>query len=793
MTGTADRFGAAREALAAAQRDGEDPLAILGSHSASVDAIVEDLFDDALLRTGRRPQGVVLVALGSYGRRELAPYSDLDLMLVHRGWTPPDVERLTRELLYPLWDAGREVGNRVRTPRETVAMLDELEETTAVLDMRLLAGDRSLFLELRSTIDRAVARARARILRSLRTADAARHARHGHAGHLLEPDIRDSRGGLRDVQSVRWMAKVVGVDPAELLAAEDAAIVDRAHRSLQRVRIQMHLRARRKVDVLYLDDQDAVAGDLGLGLGADAGDALMRDLYRGSRALASVVEDAWHRAARPRRALTRRREHALGDGCVLRDGRLHVLAAQSVADDPAGWLRAFELSSSHRVPLSRVSLARLRSSLSDGEPVWTPAALHRFLQLLHGGRRSSDALAAMDESGLLAALLPGWEHVRCLPQRNLYHRLSVDMHLLETVAQVADEREVADPELADAWSRIGDATSLVVAALLHDIGKGRGGDHSVLGSELAEEAGRRMGLPEEIVQEIAFLVREHLVLAETAVRRNLEDDVVVREMASRVGDERRLALLYLLTRADARATGPEAWSPFRASLVRELYSRVLSVLAQGRPPTPEPLGEGWAGPLSADPVAPGEVRVEVRPGDVVDELAVVARDRPGMVASVAGALALRGVDVMSADIRTLDDGVALELYRVRSAHGPVSAQRWERARSDIVRALDGALDLDAALRQKASRTRRPPRPPRPVQVSIEGSSGQAIVEVHCADSIGLLYRLAHTLHAAGCDIHSARVATYGTDAVDVFYVTGPVWTEEERRALSAKLGAAASG
>jgi [protein-PII] uridylyltransferase len=808
MSSLKAELASARASLEREHRAGARPSSALSAHAAAVDAICAGVFDAAVAHVGRGSAGAVLVAVGGYGRRQLAPSSDLDLMLVHRGWTDDEVKELNRQLMYPLWDSGVEVGNRVRTVAETVAMLTRTDEAMAVLDARPIAGDEALFRELDGAVRRAVERERASILRGLREETTSRHARMGHLGHLLEPDVRESAGGLRDLQSIRWLDRIGGGDAtleslhrSGLVAPSDLEVLEGAEELLAKVRTELHLRAGRRLDVLYLSDQDEVAAAIGYRDqdGRIAGDVLMQELYAHARDVEAILSEAMERCAdRPaRRRLRGRRSgpRPVGDGCVVRAGRLDVVAASDPRSDPDGWMRVFMHCLEEDALLTRASMSRLRSLLSGAESIpWTPAALSTFLRIVSSGHRSVRVLEAMDAAGFLGALLPQWRHVRCLPQRNLYHRFTVDMHLFAAAAEVVVSRTSDDPVIREAWELAGDGLSVIVAALLHDVGKGLDGDHVVIGRGLAAAAVDAMGLEQDHAEEVIFLVSEHLTLAETAMRRDLEDPAVISEVSARMGDARRLSMLYLLTRADSIATGPEAWSPFRASLVRELYVRTLAALGHDRTPVHAEADPGWAPLLIPDPPAPGEVRTAVRATESGDELVVAARDRPGLLASVAGVLSLRGIEVLSADIRTLDDGTAIESYVVRGTHGPIQPERWDRVRSDLTAAVDGTLDLEAAIRHRAATFRGRRRRARETHVVVtQDAEGRTIVEVHAPDSPGLLHRLARALHAGGCDVHLARVATYGVDAVDVFYVTGPPAEDASTERLKDLLRTAASG
>jgi [protein-PII] uridylyltransferase len=456
-------------------------------------------------------------------------------------------------------------------------------------------------------------------------------------------------------------------------------------------------------------------------------------------------------------------------------------------------------------------LNRLHEALAEGPVSWSPEGRAAFVDILQSGIRGILALEAMDLSGLLVALIPEWQAIRAFPQRDLYHRYTVDRHLFAATAELASSRSLEELDVHDAWSRVPHADGLFLAALFHDIGKGRGGDHSIVGADLAASIVARMGPDPEELDDVTFLVRNHLALAETAMRRDLNDPKTVGEIGELVADQRRLAMLYLLTRADSLATGPEAWSSFRSSLVRELYVRVRESLG-GAPvtdtaPASERLGEladvldvsredaarvigpmpeSWMAVFDAaaaarqldllrTPVQHGEVRTAVHHAEEADEFIVVAPDRPGLFATVAGVLALRGVDIHDCEIYTRSDGIAVEVFRVMGAHGAVPDERWAALASDITGAIDGSLDLDAALSKKSAQSRRrrePKRRDQPAHVVLDNSvsSTHTVVEVHTEDRVGLLRLITKTLTDTGCDLSLAKVATYGVQVVDVFYV-----------------------
>jgi [protein-PII] uridylyltransferase len=821
-----DAFERARARVEGLQRAGEPATTVVEEHTKDVDLIVTNVFEDALVRSGHDPAGIALIALGGYGRSELAPNSDLDLLLLYRGWSSTDVTELNRAVMYPLWDSKRELGDRIRDPKDVLRTLAHVDEVCALLDARLLSGDRGLFADMQSSVWRRIERSRASFFGDLVKASSERYDRYGHAGHLLEPNIRDSAGGLRDIHTIGWASKVLpgsrgdidALVEAGYLSRIDGDLVTSARAFLLRLRVELHLATGRHQDQLYLSEQDDVAERLGYSAldGRPPADRLMQELYFHAREVDAVASNFWDRVLhlKPRRRFrsSSRENTSVADGCVVKDGRLEVVATTNVAENAAGWMRVFRQSALRGVPVGRHSINRLHEEIRVAtKPLpWSAETRDVFLDVLQAGDGGARVLDEMVMGGLLPALIPEWEVIRAFPQRDLYHRFTVDRHLIAAVEELARSRELLDPDVRDAWTAVGDPDALFVAALMHDIGKGRGGDHSVLGAELGAGVAKTMGLTDAQTDDVEFLIREHLALAETATRRDLNDPQTTEETAARVGDVRRLAMLHLLTRADSLATGPEAWSSFRSSLVRELYVRTrdslegaplheaasaerLSQLSGALGLSHEeairlvgPMPESWV--MSTDPDAArrqielleeplraDEVRTGVHSAEEADELVVVAHDRPGLFSVVAGVLALRGFDVHDAEIYTRSDGVAVEVFRVIGHHGSVSDERWAKVRSDVSAALHGGLDLDNELTKKSAQSRRRREHRRRdgatrVVVDNDASAANTVVEVHTQDRVGLLRLVTKTLAGAGCDLSLAKVATYGVQVVDVFYV-----------------------
>jgi [protein-PII] uridylyltransferase len=733
----------------------------------------------ALFRRADPPPGTALVAVGGYGRGELSPRSDLDLVLLHDGAA---VGPVADRLWYPIWDSAVALDHSVRKLSEARAVAAaDLKAQLGLLDARHLAGDARLTAQLRSAV---LADWRARAaerLPELRELGQARAERHGELSFLLEPDLKESRGGLRDVVALdaiaaSWLADA----PREGLAA--------ARQRLSDVRDALHLVTGRATERLSLQDQDQVAAALGL---LDA-DTLLREVYRAARTIAYAGEVTWRsvdrvlaeRRSRGRRALLRpfggggrvaAVREPLAEGVVAHDGEAVLAQAARPAADPVLPLRAAAAAAQNGLPVAHATVRRLAAETRALPVPWPTEAREQLVTLLGAGRACLPVWEALEAEGLIDRLLPDWERVRCRPQRNAVHTWTVDRHLVETAVRAAAlTRQVARPDL------------LLVAALLHDLGKGWPGDHSEAGEVIVRDLAPRMGFDQEDTETLALLVRHHLLLVETATRRDPDDPATVELIAKTVGGADRLELLHALTEADALATGPAAWSAWRASLVAGLVRRVAQVLAGAEPARPAAVVGVAEERLAVEAARSGEPALELRPATGQDgragepmgvALSLAVPDRPGLLGTVAGVLALNRLTVRSLTLCELDPigagPVLLFSWRVVAEFGEVAGQ--DRLRADLRRALDGSLDTGRRLaeRDAAAPRRRGITPPPPVVAVAPGdaSATATVLEVRAHDAPGLLHRIGRALDAAGARVRTAHVSTLGADAVDAFYLT----------------------
>ena len=829
------RLRTAREGLAS---DGPPPgRAWCHAWTDAVDTAVT-----ALWQAGPASDEVTVVAVGGYGRRELCPGSDVDLLVLHDGLEPDVLDEVARAVFHPLWDAGCKLGHAVRSARQLVKdALDELDTATAIIDGRVVAGDPDRFAVGRDALlDKLTGRRS--YVQQLTTADHDRRARAGDAAEQLEPDVKNGAGGLRDVQSLRWAAAALTGEPTlEALAAEghvgahDAERLRDAEDELLALRVALHLTSGTPADVLRFEHQQDVAERLGEVDGGDEHDtAAHRALTRhflAARTVEHVHDRAWRRIegalARPWRRWRPASEDVVA-GLTVLDGTVALPEDVSPLDDgvPARVIRAL-LAGDH--VLDRHTATRLRAAAADlpVPDVWDDDLRDAVRDLLWSGSAIPRVTAELDDVGWLVALLPEWAPLRGRPQRNPYHRYSLDRHAVHAAAELGElvHREVwAKDALADVRGG-GDLDEqealdvLALACLVHDAGKASGEPHSETGVPFARAVGRRFGLADAALDRLAWMVRNHLLLPDVGTRRDISDPAEAHAVAQEVRDRSRLASLWLLTAADSIATGPSAWTSWRAQLVRILVTKVSAVLDERDPAALhdgakataddaaalaermgatreqvtahlQQLPERYAAAVSpravvrhamlADaPPGPNEIRTRVTPGEPLedgqafDELDVVARDTPGLFAKVAGVLALHGGSVLEAHAHTRADGTAVDTFTiVLPEHATPSW--WVTVEGDLVEAVAGRIAVRARVaRKRATEHRRLAKLP-PVETAVSTSrdaAGRAtLVEVRTIDRVGVLYRIASALAELELDLVVAKVGTFGHEAHDVFTV-----------------------
>ncbi|NLU81545.1 [protein-PII] uridylyltransferase [Rhodococcus sp. HNM0569] len=722
--------------------------------------------------------GFALVAVGGLGRRELLPYSDLDLVLLHDDMDVAVVSELADRLWYPLWDAHIKLDHSVRSIAQALQVAaSDVPASLGMLEARHIAGDVELTNLLISGVQRQWRTDIRYRFDDLIEQTEARWARSGEIAHRAEPDLKSGRGGLRDIQLLGALSIAQLTDSAPGLGPDTpGGGLAFAHRRLLDVRTELHRVAGRARDQLRAQDADEIGAALRIGDRFD----LARTLSDSARTVSYSVEVGIRTAANaiPRRGLARLRRapvrRPLDEGVVEHAGEVVLARDARPKKDPALVTRVAAVSAQTSLPISASTLGRLADNAPELREPWPKDALDELLVLLGSGHRAVSVVEALDRTGLWGRLLPEWGAIRDLPPRDAVHTWTVDRHLVETAAYAsAFTTRVSRPDL------------LVLGALLHDIGKGRGGDHSVVGAELATHIGRRMGLWPSDVDVLAAMVRHHLLLPETATRRDLDDPATVQRVVDAVGgDSTLLELLHALAEADSLATGPGVWGDWKSTLIGELVRRCRMVMAGE--PLPEPA-------LVADEhrelAERGGVHVTLVPADSPHtwRVTMIAPDGPGLLSREAGVLAMHGLRVLSASLAAYA-GSAVDTFVVSPRFG--TPPQAGLLRQELVRANGGDLDVAAALDARESEVRESEvRESRAVQVGEDrvdavpvlyatapprvlwwetDAPDEVILELRAEDRVGLLSRLASALESVGADIRWARVTTRGASVVDAF-------------------------
>jgi len=777
---------------------------------------------------------IALLALGGYGRLELFPYSDIDLLLLHDRQAAGDMQRVAESILYPLWDSGYEVGHSVRTPDEAVRFAeDDFFFQVALLDARYLAGEKELFDLLRQKYRKKILDGeRKKFVETMEMFRAERRQRYGSHSYLLEPHIKEGRGGMRDIQAMFWVAKAVfglnglqDMEEAGLLGRREVLAFEHSRNMLVRLRNRLHYLSQRKNDQMFFEYQEEMAQAFGFkdADGMLAVEHFMREVY-GHLQTVAVITDLFfeHVGEVVGFVGAGRREKQLEKGIMLRDGTVRLaLPPEELRNKPHLLMRLFVQAGKTGSPLHHRTRQIIAEHLDlvDDRFRSSKRAARSFMELLCDSRQPVPVLETMLETGMLTAYIPEFSRVESLAQHDLYHVYTVDRHQLETVGEIAALQQGRE----ELFMGLSSPHLLYLAALLHDIGKGRKADHSLLGSEIVGAVGRRLGLEQGEQDCLAFLVRHHLLLPENALRRDLEDLEFIRRSAEMVGDLDRLTMLYLLTIADSKATGPSAWSSWKGSLIGDYYLRIKACLEAACTIEYQPAnrekgeeeGIRWLKSRVEDLLdhTPTRISIEELPDDYLlsftpDVIAwhlnihrekaemllqkvllfpedrqgcwtllIMSRDRPGLLAKLCGVLALHNLRVLGAHICTWPDRTVVDVLNVVPMAGLEFAdQDWKGLEDDINLAVNYRLDVGRQLLSKVSApggwSRRPVQQPRR-EVIIDNTASRrfTVIEVYAADRPGTLYSLAQTISDFSLDIHRARIATEVEQLIDIFYVS----------------------
>lgn len=726
--------------------------------------------------------GFAIVGVGGLGRCELLPYSDLDLMLLHDDKPAEVLERVADGLWYPLWDANIRLDHSVRTVSGALGVADsDMVAALGMLDARHVVGDARLSEELIAGVRRGWRSAIRSRMDELVEITHARWQRCGRIAQRAEPDLKSGRGGLRDVQLLDALGLAQLIDRHGMANPDmPGGSLDAAYLTLLDVRTELRLVSGRGRDLLLAQFADEISAALGFGDRFD----LARILSGACRTIAYHAETGLRTAqiALPRRGITalvrRPKRRPLDEGVVDCAGEI-VLARDARPGTDAGLvLRVAAASADKGLPIGAGTLSRLAADAPDLPTPWPREALDDFLVVLSAGPTAVATIEALDRTGLWGRLLPEWDAIRDLPPRDVAHKWTVDRHLVETMVNAAPlSTRVARPDL------------LALGALLHDIGKGRDVDHSVLGAEMALRIGSRLGISPADTELLSKLVRHHLLLPVVATRRNLLDPETITTVSEALGgDALLLEVLHALTEADSKATGPGVWSEWKASLIDDLVRRCRMVMAGEALPRAEPIAQQYL-PV----VGERSVRVEIKPGGGERlQVVMIASNQRGLVSNAAAVLALNSLRIHSASAN-VDGDVAIIEFAASPLFG--SPPEAGLLRQQFAGALGGDVDVLGTLEKRDSDAvsaataragevqfgvpvTRSTAPPRIVWLET-AVHGPLILEVRAMDRVGLLALLARALERAGADIVWAKVNTFGSTVADVFAVTAPAGDSEQ--------------
>lgn len=832
-----DYVAAIRAELEALHASGTGGLAGVAAYTEAIDRLIRFVFEearrDAVARNPRLHERYTLVAQGGYGRGELNAFSDVDLLFLYPWKVTPHIETVIEVILYALWDASLTVGHAVRNERECLAMAArDVKVKTALLDARHVAGDETVYSSFDETMVRELWTAdQAHFIREKLAERTSRHARAGRSVRLLQPELKEGQGGLRDLHTAMWMAKarfrvrnMQQLVPLGVLEERDLRGLAEALDFLWRLRNTMHFATKKHEDRLGFELQDLLAPRLGFGEGPDGLERFMRTYYQHAafvHGLGQRLIDRCSRVAEPHRTAAAPLR-VIGDGLRIRGSHLTVAGRDVFRSHPARVVEAFREAQRHDVVLAPQTEALVRDALPllDSEDV-RRAAAPWFREILQAQRGVADTLDAMHRLGVLGAIVPEFAHLDCLVSHDPYHTYTVDQHTLLAVREIeelAQGRHETEEHVLTRLARELPQLDLVYLGMLcHDIGKGFGGDHAERGVPRMRGVTDRLGLDVDEAAAATFLVRHHLLMSLLAQRRDVGDPELVRDFAATVESVENLQRLTVITFADMRAVAPGVWNEWRGGLVRELYRRTYDVLSRGERSLPDDTarlarvraragsrlepGERAALESFLDRMPPAYVlgtpeglfgmhAAAVRECDArlaageepafaivrrvtprgIAEVAICAPDRPGLFAKCAGLLAAHGMDVLSARIAATNDGLALDAFRIQWDRER-DDEVWERLRVTLRRILAGEVEPETLV-ERAPRWRRPGRR-RPTVVAIdnEASSTCSVIDVETDDRPGLLFTITNTVFHLGLDVHLAKINTVVDRALDVLYVT----------------------
>lgn len=806
-----------------------------------MDLLIADLFKDILANGQEALDGhLTLAAVGGYGRGELSPYSDIDIMFLHDGSKPQElIESFAQKLLYFLWDLRLDVGYSVRTPSDCIEMAaSDTTIKTALIDNRYLAGHQALFETLQRTVFKQIlTKASDSFIKEKMAEMKRRRSKYGATIYLLEPNIKEGEGGLRDLQTALWVARVKYKfdEPRELvmkgiLSEEELEVYHNALDHLWRMRNEMHFFTGRKSDQMNFDLQVQMATFLGY---KNRGRVLavedfMRDYYRHAARVehfaSTLVSRCIWKDEGSLKVLGYFVRRPVGEGCFVLKGELIIPDESVVEKNPAVLMHIFELAQKHGVKLNiRVKwLVRKSLHLVNDKFRRNRAVNQAFLNILRSDKRVADTLRQMHHLEFLNEFIPEFEHIYCKVQHDLYHIYTVDIHTLFAVEQIENilsGESCAELPLPCAVAKqIGKRELLILSVMFHDIGKGEGGGHAEKGAAMVPTIARRMGLSKEDSERLEFLVRQHLLLAHIAQRRDLSDEKMILQFARQMITSENLKMLYLLTIADVRAVGSDVWTSWKASLFNELYEKSFNILERGdfkpeagserartiRRTVREMVEYEIPAVVAREELRALPVRyllstpvktiaeqlrllVKLEQKDLITQVChepdhgystviICTFDTYGLFAMITGVMAANGMNILGAQINTSKKGKVLDILQVNSSQGFLITDdlRWKKVEEDLRQVLHGTASVaemvESRHRPTLLTTKPAPKVPTRVEIDNEVSEDYTVIDIYAHDKVGLLYLITSTLNHLGLYIGVSKISTKVDQVADVFYV-----------------------
>ena len=738
------------------------------------DLLLSTLFNDS----SANPDEVAIAAVGGFGRGELSPGSDLDIVIIHTGSiAEKELSDLVNKILYPLWDKNVKIDHSVRTRSEMRDAADsDLKVALGLLDIRLVCGNPDLVAAVQVDALESWRKKSKSRLPELEQSLLERHQRVGELAYLLEPDLKEARGGLRDITALRAIhrSSVIAV-PIERISVAESILAN--------VREALHVVSGRDKDRLLFQEQDKVAEHLGY---TDA-DALMSDVAQAARSVDYLLDSTWYRIKHKGRDgagrfLKRVRSTPLSRDITISNKEVVISVDADFALDPVIGLRAAASAAQLGLPISMDSLERLSESLSGGIGLltnpWPRDARENLITIIGAGSSMVQIFEALDQEEIIFHWIPEWRAVRSLPQRNVLHRHTVDRHMVETAVQAAAlTREVHRPDI------------LLFSALFHDIGKGTEEDHSDRGERLIEPLAKRIGFSGEDVETIKLLVKHHLLLSATATRRDLDDPATIASVVEVIPNLQVLELLHALSIADGEATGRAAWTDWKASLVAELVKRVALAITDNTVALQPELTEEQRAKADS-----GVLAVSIEDRDSVYAIEIVVPDKTGLLSIVAGVLNLLRLDVRSARTKSHGNSAVMEWIVIPDPHAPTLTVK--NLHHELEEALRNRSSLAARIEERIQAYAQLPTIPVPdpvVETFLDAATDATIIEVRSHDRPALLFGIGDTITRSNIDIRSAIVTTLGAEAIDTLYVTeiggGPL-SPERAEEVATRLRAA---